>query len=174
MASTNSAQFTGRENDDAGLLFYRARYYSPATGRFISEDPLGLLAGTNLYGYVFSSPTNFVDPTGLWAFWDDLAFTTGGAVAGMAGQALADLITGQWSCWTTYVGAGLGGAAGGEALLYGGPIAAGAAGGAVSNAATQVLNMATDTNRGSAPEIWQRVLLSVDYLERLAACRTLV
>jgi RHS repeat-associated protein len=40
-------QFTGRENDGAtGLYYYRARYYSPPLGRFISEDPLGLSAGT--------------------------------------------------------------------------------------------------------------------------------
>jgi RHS repeat-associated protein len=40
--NANSYQFTGRENDGpTGLYFYRARYYSPAFGRLISEDPLG-------------------------------------------------------------------------------------------------------------------------------------
>ena len=38
-SSPNAAQYTGRENDGTGLYCYRARYYSPALDRFISEDP---------------------------------------------------------------------------------------------------------------------------------------
>jgi len=64
-ASSNSSQFTGRENDGTGLQFYRSRYYSPALQRFISEDSIGFSGGdTNLYGYVFNSPTNFTDSSG--------------------------------------------------------------------------------------------------------------
>ncbi|NEQ42469.1 MAG: RHS repeat-associated core domain-containing protein [Leptolyngbya sp. SIOISBB] len=34
--------YTGREWDDAtGLMYYRARYYDPVVGRFLSEDPIG-------------------------------------------------------------------------------------------------------------------------------------
>ncbi len=47
----NPHQYTGRENDNTGLLFYRARYYMPSCGRFISEDPVGLNGGINLYSY---------------------------------------------------------------------------------------------------------------------------
>jgi RHS repeat-associated protein len=65
VANGNNNHFTGRENDPAGLYFYRARYYSPKLHRFISIDPLGFLAGDpNLYAYVFNSPTNFTDPSG--------------------------------------------------------------------------------------------------------------
>ncbi|MES2832017.1 MAG: RHS repeat-associated core domain-containing protein [Pseudomonadota bacterium] len=39
--STNSQQYTGRENDGTGLYYYLARYHSPNCGRFISEDPIG-------------------------------------------------------------------------------------------------------------------------------------
>ena len=36
-----------------GLTYMNARYYEPASGRFLSEDPLGFAAGdTNLYRYV--------------------------------------------------------------------------------------------------------------------------
>jgi RHS repeat-associated protein len=33
-------RYTGRECDATGLYFYRTRYYSPAFGRFIGEDPI--------------------------------------------------------------------------------------------------------------------------------------
>ena len=62
--STSAFQYTGRENDGNGLYSYRARYYSPAFGRFISEDPAGFRKGPNLYSYVFNSPLNGTDPTG--------------------------------------------------------------------------------------------------------------
>lgn len=60
-------KFTGREFDaSTGLYYYRARYLDPKTGRFISEDPLGFLAGdANLQRYVGNGPTNAMDPTGL-------------------------------------------------------------------------------------------------------------
>lgn len=65
VATANPFGFTGRERDETGLYFYRARYYQPDTGRFISEDPLGFAAGDpNLYAYVANSPTNHTDPTG--------------------------------------------------------------------------------------------------------------
>ena len=61
-----SAQYTGRENDGTGLYYYRARYYSPKYGRFISEDPIGWASGqTNNYGYVRGDPISFYDPSGL-------------------------------------------------------------------------------------------------------------
>ncbi|NEQ42455.1 MAG: RHS repeat-associated core domain-containing protein [Leptolyngbya sp. SIOISBB] len=61
--------YTGRERDEAtGLMYYRARYYDPAVGRSLSEDPIGFDAGdANLYRYVFNSPSNYTDPTGMAA-----------------------------------------------------------------------------------------------------------
>jgi len=58
--------YTGREWDpDAGLYYYRARWYDPKTGRFVSEDPIGFAGGdANLYRYVVNRPLNFIDPTG--------------------------------------------------------------------------------------------------------------
>lgn len=59
--------FTGREHDpDAGLIYYRARWYDPRLGRFISEDPLGLAGGINQYAYVSNDPLNKTDPLGLY------------------------------------------------------------------------------------------------------------
>ena len=67
--STNPFQYTGRENDENGLQYNRARYYNPTMGRFISPDPLGIVgSGTNLYRYVEDSPLNAIDPYGMIGF----------------------------------------------------------------------------------------------------------
>lgn len=62
--NSNSIQYTGRENDETGLYYYRGRYYSPILHRFIKEDPLRQ-AGENLYLYVQNNPLRFIDPLGL-------------------------------------------------------------------------------------------------------------
>ncbi len=59
--------FTGRERDSlTGLLYYRARWYDPQLGRFISEDPIGLGGGINQFAYVSNNPQNATDPSGLY------------------------------------------------------------------------------------------------------------
>lgn len=64
----NAYAYTAREWDrELGLYYYRARYYDPMEGRFISKDIVGFTAGdVNLYGYVGNQPVNFVDPSGLF------------------------------------------------------------------------------------------------------------
>jgi RHS repeat-associated protein len=62
--------FTGREFDpDTGLYYYRARYYDPKLGRFLTRDPIGPdledLASLNPYLYVRNSPLMLTDPWGL-------------------------------------------------------------------------------------------------------------
>src|SRR5262249_17973040 len=65
VGNTNASQFTGRENDSAGLYFLRARFYNPLNARFVSEDAIGFGGGqANLYGYVGNSPVNAVDGNG--------------------------------------------------------------------------------------------------------------
>jgi RHS repeat-associated protein len=57
--------FTGRQLDEeAGIYFYRARYYDALKGRFLQRDPLDYESGINLFEYAKSSPTNRVDPSG--------------------------------------------------------------------------------------------------------------
>ncbi len=63
--TTNSYTFTGREIDGLGINYYRARYYNPQTGRFISEDPIGFRGGINKYAYVGNDPIDFNDPFGM-------------------------------------------------------------------------------------------------------------
>ena len=61
--------FTG-EQFGIGLVFLRARYYSPMTGRFLSQDPwegnYELPLTMNSYLYVIANPVRWVDPTGLY------------------------------------------------------------------------------------------------------------
>jgi len=65
-ASQGGSAFTGREWDpETGLYYYRARYYDPKMGRFLSEDPIGFEGGINLYAYVGNSPTGWTDPFGF-------------------------------------------------------------------------------------------------------------
>jgi len=62
--------YTGRERDvETGLQYNRARWYDPATGRWLSQDPLGFDAGdSNLYRYVNNQATVASDPSGLENF----------------------------------------------------------------------------------------------------------
>jgi RHS repeat-associated protein len=64
--NTNPFKFTGREDDGTGLYYYRARYYSPGLGRFLSEDPIEFAGGDiNLYAYVAGNPLRYRDRSGL-------------------------------------------------------------------------------------------------------------
>jgi RHS repeat-associated protein len=63
--NANSIQFTGRELDADGLYYYRARYYDPAIGRFLSEDPIRFDGGNNFYVYAQNNPIELTDPFGL-------------------------------------------------------------------------------------------------------------
>jgi RHS repeat-associated protein len=62
---TSPFRYTGRESDsETGMYYYRARYYDPTTGRFLTEDPLRFHAGSNFYIYTFNSPQSLIDPSG--------------------------------------------------------------------------------------------------------------
>jgi RHS repeat-associated protein len=66
-ADGNTQQFTGRENDGS-LYYYRARYYNPTFGRFVSEDSANWLTGLDLYSYANLNPISLRDPTGRETF----------------------------------------------------------------------------------------------------------
>lgn len=128
---------------DTRLTRFGARDYDARTGRWTVKDPIGFGGGANLYAYAQSDPVNLIDPTGLYAGMDDAVFALGGAAVGLGGQALSDVFSGHASSWQDYTGAAVGGAVGGWALLYTGPVGAGAAGAAAANVTRQSLNLAT-------------------------------
>jgi RHS repeat-associated protein len=72
VTSGNPIGFTGRYLDaESGLYYYRARYYSPALGRFLQADPIGVADNINMYAYVGNDPMTGADPLGLF---DEHAF----------------------------------------------------------------------------------------------------
>jgi RHS repeat-associated protein len=71
VSETNSAYrgqytWTGRQFDiETNLQYNRARWYDPASGRWITQDPVGFDAGdSNLYRYAANRPDRFIDPAG--------------------------------------------------------------------------------------------------------------
>ncbi|EPV2478830.1 RHS repeat-associated core domain-containing protein [Enterobacter ludwigii] len=53
------------QDNESGLHYNLFRYYEPEVGRFITQDPIGLRGGFNLYQYA-PNPLGWVDPLGLY------------------------------------------------------------------------------------------------------------
>jgi len=137
---TYNLRFPGQYFDaETGLHYNYFRDYNPSTGRYAQSDPIGLAGGINTYGYVGGNPVNDIDPLGLYVGIDDAIATGGGALVGIASQGISDIILGHLSGWEDYTSSAIGGAVGGEAFLYSGPIGAGLAGSAAHNLANQAL-----------------------------------
>jgi RHS repeat-associated protein len=82
ITTTNNMKFNLRadgqyEDDETGLYYNWNRYYNPSLGRYISSDPLGLMAGNNTYNYVNGNPINYTDPMGLYSTENVLNYYVG-------------------------------------------------------------------------------------------------
>jgi RHS repeat-associated protein len=80
--------FTGAYAHPAsGLLLTPYRAYDSALGRWLSEDPAGFAAGSNLYAYVGGAVTRFSDPSGLGPVGAIIGGVIGGVLGAVTGAA---------------------------------------------------------------------------------------
>jgi len=64
--TTPTYTFTGKQwEPETGLYFFPYRYYAPTAARWAWRDPLGMVDGPNVYGYVGAAPTLQIDELGL-------------------------------------------------------------------------------------------------------------
>jgi RHS repeat-associated protein len=76
-------RFLGQYYDaESGLHYNQHRYYDPDTGRFMTQDPIGLKGGINVYRYAMN-PTRWIDPLGLtgvdlWLIGEDVGARSDG------------------------------------------------------------------------------------------------
>jgi RHS repeat-associated protein len=158
-SSTNTYEYTGRENDGTGLYFNRARYYNPSLQRFVSEDPIEFLGGSsNLYPYASNSPIYITDPSGRCPMC--VVAIAGGVIGGaVAGYEAYKSGASGWNVAAAAAGgagagilAGLTGGAVGyvAATEFGaGAVAAGAWGGAAGGAVSGFLGGEVNAANGS-------------------------
>jgi trimeric autotransporter adhesin len=95
--------YTSREFGEAGLWFYRARWYQAGVGRFLSEDPFRGAVDSSFYRYAGGAPSHWIDPLGAefgdyWdiraslAFYDDVAKTSTDPLAAAGASVAAELL----------------------------------------------------------------------------------
>jgi RHS repeat-associated protein len=72
----------GIYDKDTGLVRFGVRDYDAETGRWTRKDPIGFDGGdTNLYGYCYKDPVNFIDPLGFFR-WDTFLLGVGELATG--------------------------------------------------------------------------------------------
>jgi RHS repeat-associated protein len=66
----NQLRFPGQYEDrETGLYYNFHRYYDPDLGRYLTQDPIGVIGGLALYQYT-KNPVNWTDPLGLFNEWE--------------------------------------------------------------------------------------------------------
>jgi RHS repeat-associated protein len=117
-------KFAGMQYDATTQLYFdRARWYDPAMGRFVRQDPIRYLSGDpNLYRYVLNSPLDSLDPSGLIGLGESVGefvgWLGGGFVGGYPGGILGATVGVLAGGGPTgaFVGGGVGSGIGGASL----------------------------------------------------------
>ena len=115
MADTNRLAWKGLmyEGDSTKLYYMRSRWYDPQARRFLSEDPIGIMGGPNLYTFGGNDPVNMRDPSGTCAYLQTPRYSDGTSGPSTinyvpAGEEIIDSQHGaQWcgcdgNTWTSY------------------------------------------------------------------------
>ncbi|MGA1823831.1 MAG: RHS repeat-associated core domain-containing protein [bacterium] len=119
----NPYTYTGREFDsESGLYYYRARFYDPRIGRFLTQDPIGFAGGdTNLYTYCMNNPVNWIDPWGFFTVSVGITISGGLGIGGGGGTFInighnssEEMMSGWSASLTGTAGAGAFAGAGGS------------------------------------------------------------
>ena len=84
----HKAQFGYYTDTETGLQIATFRYYDPASGRFVTRDPIGFGGGINIYAHVRNGAINSADPMGLNP-WEGIIFGTTGSAAANGGFGIA-------------------------------------------------------------------------------------
>jgi RHS repeat-associated protein len=117
-SSACSYGFTNEYQDPTGLVYLRARFYSPELGIFLSRDPFpGFLtqpASLTPYQYAFNNPVRYTDPSGenpLFLLIGAIGGLLGGAIYGYGSQVVRNFNSGDfsecpWAAFTTNIDAG--------------------------------------------------------------------
>ena len=130
----NPIRYRGYYYDSGTSLYYlNSRYYDSAVGRFMNADSFDTLIATpkqltdkNLFTYCDNNPIVRIDEGG--EFWNWVIGASVGAIVGVAGQFVSDLVTSAlnqkltFSNWQTYAGAFVGGDVGGAMAKVGGKV----------------------------------------------------
>jgi RHS repeat-associated protein len=118
VVSRSSRGLTGEWQNPTGLVFLRARFYSPELGIFLSRDPFqGFLtkpASLTPYQYAFNNPVRYTDPSGEnpLLLVGLLGGLLGGAIYGYGSQVVRNYNSGDfnncpwWAIFTTNISAG--------------------------------------------------------------------
>jgi RHS repeat-associated protein len=122
-----------------GLDDMGARDYNPATGSFLSLDPMLGISGQP-YAYASDVPDYYTDPSGRLFGVDNLIAGGIGAIAGAGGVLLNELLYGKKIKWSNIAIAAASGFVFGFFADECGPICAGAASGFVTDGLTQIVD----------------------------------
>jgi RHS repeat-associated protein len=69
MAKANKFRFSTKyQDDESDYLYYGYRSYNPATGRWLSRDPIGENVSANIYALVNNRPISTIDVLGLYLY----------------------------------------------------------------------------------------------------------
>ncbi len=171
IGNVNPIRYRGYYYDvETGLYYLNGRYYAPEMCRFIAPDDTAILTispttltNKNLYAYCDNNPVVREDSDGKCGLLITiLAAAAVGFVVGVAGQVVSDITqnllngTNEHSSLGTYIGAGIGGAAGVVATtLTGNPALAGAITGGVTTFAADFI----DKVSGKTDMTWKEIAL---------------